>query len=87
MVNAKFDSDRAYGVRSGSKGNRGHTDGLDGVRSDSHCNVRKHPRCPGTLHIKKRHKIWYYKIFDTIFSTKYQSTDFLYCIPDVGIEY
>jgi len=36
VVNANFDSGRAYGVRSDSKGNRGHTDGLDGVRSDSH---------------------------------------------------
>jgi hypothetical protein len=37
LVNANFDSDRACGVRSDSKGNRGHIDGLDGVRSDSHC--------------------------------------------------
>ena len=33
LVNANFDSDRAYGNRSDSKGNRGHIDGLDGVRS------------------------------------------------------
>jgi len=51
LVNAKFDSDRAYGVRSGIKGNRGHTDGLDGVRSDNHCKLRKHPRYHATLHI------------------------------------
>ena len=54
FVNANFDSDRAYGVRSGSKGNRGHTDGLDGVRSDSHCNLQKLSRCPAILHIQKK---------------------------------
>ena len=51
LVNANFDSDRAYGNRSDSKGNRGHIDGLDGVRSDNHCNLQELLRCPAILHI------------------------------------
>ena len=64
LVNTNFDSDRAYGVISDSKGSRGisdskgsrgHIGGLDGVRSDSHSkSLQKHPRYHATCTYKKK---------------------------------
>ena len=60
LVNTNFDSDRAYGVISDSKGSRGisdskgsrgHIGGLDGVRSDSHSKSTETSAISCHLHI------------------------------------